>query len=311
MLKNLIKCLFIIFIVFNHSLDAKSFENRIVFKINNEIITSIDIKNELNYLTALNPKILELEKNEIFEIAKNSIIREKIKKIELKKRGVDFKIDPNLFNKIIEQRYKNIGLSSEKEFLKYLKQFNLKTGDLEEKIAIEALWNELIIVKFRSKVKIDKDKITMQIKNNNNSIIKTFNISEILFELKNKESLDYKYNKIKKTIDEKGFENAASIFSISNSSDVGGKIGWIKESSLNKKLIYELTQLKDKSYTKPFAVPGGFLILKLNETKEIKEKINFEKEIKKTIMIQTNKQLNQFSNIYFNKIKKNIKIEKI
>ena len=82
MLKNLIKCLFIIFIVFNHSLDAKSFENRIVFKINNEIITSIDIKNELNYLTALNPKILELEKNEIFEIAKNSIIREKIKKIE-------------------------------------------------------------------------------------------------------------------------------------------------------------------------------------------------------------------------------------
>ena len=72
-----------------------------------------------------------------------------------------------------------------------------------------------------------------------------------------------------------------------------------------------VAKLNIGEYTKPQLIPGGFLILKLNDVKKNEVSVNIEDEIKKLIKIKTNQQLNQYSNIYFNKIKKNIKIEKI
>ena len=112
---------------------AISIENKIEFKVNNEIITSIDIFKELNFLAALNPKILELDKNQIFEISKNSIIKEKIKTLEILKFKNEIVIDDNYLSKLVRESYIKINLNSENEFLDYLSKYNLELEDFKKK----------------------------------------------------------------------------------------------------------------------------------------------------------------------------------
>ena len=82
-----------------------SVENRIEYKVNDEIITSVDIQNEARYLTALNPKLLEIDKDNIKNISIKSLIREKIKKIEIQKIKNNLEIDKGYLSKIIENNY--------------------------------------------------------------------------------------------------------------------------------------------------------------------------------------------------------------
>jgi len=142
------KFLFLIYIlsIFNSSI-SNSIENKIEFKVNNEIITSIDIIKELGFLTALNPKILELTKDQIFEISKNSIIKEKIKIIEILKFKKKIEIEKNYLSQLVKQSYLKINLNSENEFLEYLSNYNLEFKDFKKKITVEAMWNQLIYSK--------------------------------------------------------------------------------------------------------------------------------------------------------------------
>ena len=123
--------------------------------------------------------------------------------------------------------------------------------------------------------------------------------------------IEDKFNLIKEDIEDKGFNNAALLYSISSTSSLGGKLGWIEETSLNKNLRLEISRLKIGEFTKPKVIPGGFLIIKLNDSKKVEKKINLDDELKKLIRIKSNEQLNQFSIMYFNKIRKDIKVEKI
>ncbi|MDC0352262.1 peptidylprolyl isomerase [Candidatus Pelagibacter sp.] len=306
------KHLFFIYIllIFN-PINAISIENKIEFKVNNEIITSIDIIKELNFLAALNPKILELDKNQIFEISKNSIIKEKIKTLEILKFKNKIMIDDNYLSKLVRESYMKINLSSENEFLDYLLKYNLELKDFKKKITIEALWNQLIFSKFKSKVNIDEKKIKSEILNNKNNKVTLFNLSEIIFNIEQNQTLEKKFKRIKNDIDLKGFENAAVIHSISNTASTGGKLGWINQNSINQKLNKKIKDLNVGDFTMPIVMPGGFLIIKLEDVKEQDKEINLEEEIQKLITLKTNQQLNQFSNIYYNKIKKDIKIEKL
>ena len=132
--------------LFNNSY---SFENRIVLKIDNEIITEFDIHNEMNYLKALNRNLSNLEKNKIYEISKNSLIREKIKELEISKLQKT-KIKKEYLEEIIKKIYVNIGLENKEEFIKYIQNFNIDINDIEKKLYIEALWNQIIYQKFYS-----------------------------------------------------------------------------------------------------------------------------------------------------------------
>ena len=290
---------------------AISIENKIEFKVNNEIITSIDIIKELNFLAALNPKILELDKNQIFEISKNSIIKEKIKTLEILKFKREIAIDDNYLSKLVRESYMKINLSSENEFLDYLSKYNLELKDFKKKITIEALWNQLIYSKFKSKVNIDIDKIKSEVVNNKNNKVTLFNLSEIIFNIDQNQTLEKRFEQIKNDIDLNGFENAAVIHSISDTGSTGGKLGWINQNSINQKLNEKIKNLNVGDFTMPIVIPGGFLIIKLEDVKEQDKEINLEEEIQKLIILKTNQQLNQFSNIYYNKIKKDIKIEKL
>ena len=286
-----------------------SVENRIIYKINNEIITSFDLKKELRYLSLINPQILNLEKNEVFRISEKSIIREKIKKIEILKYVDEIKLDENYTNQLIKNTYSKIGIKDINEFNKKIESMDISLEEFVEKITIESLWNQMIYEKYKTKIKIDKSKLEDEI--SSKKIQTEFNLSEIVFNVDKKENLQKKINLIKSDIENKGFDNAALIHSVSQSRNSGGVLGWINENSLNNKLKNIIKNLKIGRYSDPQTIPGGFLIIKLNDINNKKISVNMKKELNNLIKLKTNQQLNQFSNIYFNKIKKNIKIEKI
>ena len=298
------------FIILNHNI-LEGIENKIVFKIENEIITNLDIENETNYLQALNPNIKNLDKNEIIKISKNSILREKIKEIEITKNFEDPKIPIEFLEKLIENIYSTIGITNLADFKSYLSQKNINYKNVLKKIKTEALWNELIVLKFSNKIKINEARLKKQAKEIINKETKTYLMSEIFFELSDNEILDKKYKEISETINNKGFDNAALKYSISETASIGGKLDWINENSLNNKIKNIINLKKKNEFSKPITVPGGFLILQVNDIKKIKSGKNIDEELKKLIRSSKNLQLNQYSKIYFNRIKENLSINEI
>lgn len=302
----------LIFVSFKFPI-ANSFENRIVYRINNEIITSYDINNEFKFLKILNPKILNLDKEIIFEISKNSIIKENIKKIELQKYFKNLDINDNYFENILKDNYLRLGFDAKIQFEDYLNQSGFSINDFRKKISIEALWNQLVYQKYNERIKVNEEEIKKKISEAMNESILSYNLSEIIFNLENKEKLEDKYKFIINEIKQKGFGSAAIIYSISQSSNISGELGWVNENSINLNILNEIKKLEIGNYTQPIIIPGGFLILKLNDFKQVKNnlKVDENKQIEKIRQLKIKEQLDQFSNIYFNKIKKDLKIEKI
>jgi len=303
-IKKKLSLIIILFLVFTSK--VFSIESKIVVNVDNKIITNLDINNEANYLKVLNPNLKNLNENKIFNIAKSSLIREKIKEIELS-RFDQKEIQDEYLENVVRSIYKNIGLKNKDEFLNYIESAGINITTIEEKLRQEALWNELIFRKYFNKLKIDKAKIQKDILNNK---IKTssYLLYEIVYNASEKEESKKLFEKIKQSIIKNGFENSASIYSISESSKTGGKIGWINENSVSKKILKEISNLKIGGHTNPILIPGGFLILNVKEKKEIEKKIDIKEELALRIRTLQNQQLNQHSTIYFNKIKKNITI---
>ena len=304
--KKLLLVLIILLLGFKNSFAE---QNKIIIKVNNEIITSLDILNEINYLKILNPNIQNLDNKKLFEISKNSLIREKIKKINLLKLLGKIYIDEKYLEEIIKNIYTQKNIKSLKDYKIYLKNNNLNYRYIENKITIESLWNKMIFQKFNSKVKINEYQIKKEILNNPDEKLL---LSEILIAKSKENLMKLKFDQIQKDIQKEGFSNAALLHSISESSSNGGKIGWIDKNSLNKSLKNKISKLKVGEFTDPMLTPSGYLIIKL-ESKKINEvsKENIEKKIKTLVRIKTNQQLNQFSNIYLNKLKNDVVINEI
>ena len=310
-MKNTIKLILVLFISLVLLGTNKTFasKNKIILKVENSIITSVDILNEIKYLSLLNKNLNKLDQKKKIEIAKNSLIKEKVKSIILFKYFENFDLDQKYYENLINDFAKRINIGSYEELKAFLKKRNLKFDEIEKKIKLEIMWNQLILSKFSKDVKINKDEIRQEILRSN--IQKEYLISEILFSIKENEKIKLKLNKIKKDIKESSFENAALLHSISSSANNGGKLGWIKENSLSNQIKIELSKISKGDYSDPIVIPGGFLILKINEVREIKIKNNIDDEIKIISKEIANKQLNQFSSIYYNKVIKNIQINEL
>ena len=215
---------------------AQSIETKIIHNIQNEIITNIDIKNEFKYLMALNNSLKELDKEKILNISNESAIREKIKKIEISRNFKEIKLNEDYSELLLKNIYSRLNLKSINEFEIYLKNYDLKIIDIEKKITIDALWNELIIKKYSSKVVINRAAIKKEILKNGKIQSKEYQLSEIIFEVGKKEEIEKKYKEVVKSINEIGFENSAATYSFSESAKIGGDIGWINENSLNNNI---------------------------------------------------------------------------
>ena len=309
MLKKLILiCLAFIFFIYSSS--SFSIENKILVKIDNQIITSLDVKNEYKYLIALNPNLKNSKKEDIFQLSKRSIINETIKKIEIKKNFNNPQIPETFLDRILENVYLKIGIENINDFKKYLAINDIDFENVKNKLEIEALWNELILIKFSSKVNINEKNLRKKIQQNN-KFSKSYLLSEISFEVSNLNDLDSKYKEISDVINNKGFDFAALKYSVSATSNFGGKLDWINENSLNKQIKNEIKNLKINDFTKPINVSSGFLILKINDIKNTLIEVDLEDELKKLTNFEKNNQLNQYSKIYFNKVKKNLQIDEL
>lgn len=289
--------------------NSYSLENKILIKINNEIITTFDIFTEIKYLETINDEFRKLKETQAFEVAKKSLIREKIKEIELKKNIEEIKIDNDLLNKLILNYFEKNGIKSISEFESYFLLNDIDPNFIKKKISIEVSWNQMIYSKFSKNIKIDKKLILSNLQNK--SIQKEYLLSEILFNLNENEKLVQKFNFLKEEINKKNFSQTALEHSISESANKGGKLGWIKEASINVKIKKALNQTEIDNYTSPIVIPGGFLILKLEDIRETNIDYDINDELQKIVKKQTNEQLNQFSNIYFSKVKKDVSINEL
>ena len=293
----------IIFIFFFNS--TYSIESKIIYNIQNEIITNIDLKNEFKYLLVLNNRLKDIDKDTAFLISKESLVRDKIKKIEIMKNFKNLKIDQKYEDILIKDIYLKLGLDNKDQFIEYLKEYDLKLKNIIEKITINALWNDLIIRKYSAKIEINEKKIKNKIDLINQQTTRDFLLSEIVYEVKNKEEINQKFIEIKKSIKDIGFENTVSLFSISASAKTGGNIGWVNEKSLSQDILKNIEKMEG-NLTQPIILPNSILMLKINEIKKATLKIDYDIELKKAIDYERNKQLNQYSIIYFNRIKKNL-----
>ena len=298
-----------IFLVINLTMTVQSQENKILFKINNEIITSLDIFNEMKYLESINADFKNTKKNQAFEISKNSLIREKIKEIELKRLLGKIRIEDKILSNVLINYFRRLNLNTIEEFNQFFLEKTIDPRVVKEKITIEFLWNKLIYQRYYKSIKIDREKIKNELLNK--ELLQEFKLSEIIFTLNENESLDEKYNLIKKTINEKNFSQAALLYSISDTSKNGGELGWIKESSINIKIKKRVNEINTGQYTKPIVVPGGFLMLIVEEKRTVKRDTNLKKEIELAYKKRINEQLNQYSNVFFNKVKNNMVIDEI
>ena len=303
--KNFIIIIFLLFL--NNNIFAN--ENKILFKVNNQIITTLDIRNEINYLNSVNENFKNLKEEKIYQIAKDTLIKEKIKEIFLLRNYRTVNLKNEDFDKLILENYSSLGINNKVELKVYLRKFDLTDIDLKKKITINTFWSQYIYTKHFESININVDEIKKEILQNDKQ--KELLMSEILFNLENGENLEKKFSLIKKNIDENGFENSALVYSISETAKNGGEIGWVKESSINSKVLNNISKLKINEYSQPIVVPGGFLILKIKEIKEIKRDINLQKELDTIIRAKTNNQLNQYSNIFLNKIKKEVVINEL
>ena len=305
-LKKIILVVIYSLTIFSNSI---AIENKILFKVNNEIITSIDILTEINYLITINNDFSKMPQKQVFEIAKKSLIREKIKEIELKKFFKEIKVEDEFLNNLLINHFKSTGITNMKDFEKYFLSLDINPSLIKKKITIEVMWNQFIFKKFNHSVKINKELIKNDLLTSDKQ--KEFLLSEILFTLNKDEKLDKKINFLEKEIKEKGFSQTALTYSVSDTANKGGKLGWVKETIMNSKIKNSIKKIKINEHTKPIVIPGGFLILKIEGIREIENDFDLNTEVNKIVKKKTNEQLNQFSNIYYNKVKKDILINEL
>ena len=288
---------------------SNALENKILFKVDNEIITTIDIYEEIRFLKMFNPEMNDLSEAELFEISKNSILRDKIKKIEIMNFVKTIKVEDKFIFNLIRSRYSNINISSFEDFENYLKDKNFNVDNIREKFTIELIWNDLIYQKFNKKVVINKDKIRKEIlQNPKKKNQREFLLSEITFNVQNKNDLNDIHKKILLDIEKIGFKKSAFIHSDSDTATNGGLIGWIKEDNLNKVIKKSISKLQPGQFSEPIRTSSGFMIIRIDDEKEYASNINLEDKVNEMIRYKTNNQLDQFSSMYFNKIKKDLMI---
>ena len=299
--------LFIFLLFFNNFVFSN--ENKILFKIENEIITSLDILNEIRYFDSINNNFKDIQKDKKFQIAKNSLIKDKIKKIALSSIVKKIELNNEDFRRIAISSYSSVGIGNYEQLIDHLNQFNVDIDFFRKKISISSVWNQFIYDRYSQNIKIDVNQIKKDILSDNKQ--NEYFLSEIVFDLEKNENLNEKFKLIKKSIMNDGFKNSALTHSISETSTLGGELGWVKEKSINSEILMEINNIKINEFTNPITIPGAFLILKKNDIRETKREINVEKELEQIIKIKTNEQLNQFSNLFLKKIKKDIVINEL
>ena len=283
-------------------------ENNIILKINNDIITSIDIFNEIKKIRFFNNNLAKIDNEEIYDIALQSLLRNRVKKIEVLKNVKSLQVrNEDYLNLLIQNAYKRLNIDNLVNFKKELSNRGINYEEFKNELKVDIFWNEIIFSKFNNNVVIDEEKLKRQLENTKKNNFE-FNLSEIAYQAENINKVEDTYKIIKNDIKKLGFENAALKHSLSNTASNGGNLGWVNEKAINDEILNQIKSIPVNSITKPIKIASGFVILKKNNEREFKNEFNFEEELKKLINYEKDQQLRNFSDLYFNKVKKNLKI---
>ena len=283
-------------------------ENNIILKINNDIITSIDIFNEIKKIRFFNNNLAEIDNEEIYDIALQSLLRNRVKKIEVLKNVKSLEVqNEDYLNLLIQNAYKRLNIDNLVNFKKELSNRGINYEEFKNELKVDIFWNEIIYSNFNNNVVIDEEKLKRQLENTKKNNLE-FNLSEIAYQAENINEIEDEYKNIKNDIEKLGFENAALKHSLSDTASNGGNLGWVNEKAINEQILNQIKTIPVNSITKPIKIASGFVILKKNDQREFKNEFNFEEELKKLINYEKDQQLRNFSNLYFNKVKKNLKI---
>ena len=299
--------LLIILLNFNKYSNANLINIKV--KVQDEIITNLDIQNEKRYLFFLNPKLKELKTSRSNSIAKESLITETIKRKEIEK-FYDFNKKNNLINTIEKNLLLKKNIKNRDELKEILENKKINYEDVKKKLLIETLWNKLVYEKYVKNVIINKEdlrkKILLQFNNKQKKF--DYNLSEIVISENINKNFKKKFSIISKSLKEIGFENTANIHSISNTANNGGLIGWVNELQISTQINSQIKNLKINEISKPIKIANGYILIKVNDKKEVKNNININDQLEKAINRETNRQLNSFSMIFYKRLKKNIEI---
>ena len=310
--KKLISFLFLLIFVF----DVNGTEVKILYKINEDVITTYDVENESNYLKTLNKNLENISKKELIETSIQSLIREKIKKNEIDRVfeiNYEKAMKSDNINNLIMNFYSNLNFATENDFQEYLAKNGVSMFNLKKKFVIEQMWNQLIVNKYDNIIKINTNEINRKVDKiiSENNEISSFDLSEIVFLEKNKKDNENKYLEIKKSIIEIGFNETAILYSISESAKLGGTIGWINENQISKKILDEIKKIDIGEYTEIINTAAGNIILKLNDKKKEKTVIDRQKEINKLIRFKRNQLLTEYSIIFYKELENKSYVKKL
>jgi peptidyl-prolyl cis-trans isomerase SurA len=298
----------LIILIYFIASQAYALENKIILKVDNDIITSLDIFEEIKTLKFFNENLNQISNEEIYKIGLESLLNHKIKKNEVLVNFGNLNLkNEDYLKALIENTYKKKGYKNLREFKDKLNNKGINFNYYEEKIKTNILWGQIVYSKYSNKIIIDENDLLEKIKNQKN-LNRSFNLSEIVFQIENINELDTKYQLIKSDIEKIGFENSILKYSQNISSDNNGQLGWVDEKFINKNIQDQLDNIAIGAITKPIRIPSGFLILKKNDVKTIEQEIDIEEELKKLVNYERDKLLNNYSNIYFNKVKNNLNI---
>ena len=293
---------FFTLIILNFGFEIANSEIFIKAKVNNQIITNIDVKNEKNYLLALNPNLRNLSEENKNRYAIDSLINEKIKKMEIERR-YEITVNKNVIKKIINDLYSKLGISDMEAFKQYLSNYSINLDLVTRKISIEVAWNDYILNRFNNLILVDEVKIRKKINQlSEKNSIENILLSEIIFTIKENEKLEKKFSTIKDSINNIGFEETAKLYSVSESKNNGGKIGWVYKSQLSEKISSEIDKINIGEFTSPITTPGGFIILKIINKKEELLKINKDKQFREAVNFEKNRQLTMYSTLHYKRI---------
>ncbi len=308
MIEKIFNKFVIFFFIFNFETSALGvIQNKILIKIENEIISSYELKNKINTLIVLsNKEVNQSNVDKLKKVAVNQLIDLKMKKIELTKYNLE--IDGDNVNSYLNK----ISSGNIQEFKNKFKVNNLDYKIYLDEIKTQLTWQKLIFSLYKDKVIIEEKVINDDLEKSLklNATIKEYNLSEMDILLDNNTDLSKKLSELNFQIQNYGFEETAKQLSGSYSASDGGRLGWLSEKSLSNKILNTVNKLKINEISDPIISGNSLMLIKLNNVRVKKvENLNTEKLRENIIKQRKNELFSLYSNSHLSKIKNNLLVE--
>ena len=279
--------------------------NKIIAKIDNQIISSFELKNKIKMILFFSKQeINQSNVDKVKTIALRALVNSKLKENEIINRNISIENNLKLVN-YLKSIYANFNTNEEgfkRLFIQNDIDFDLYLNEVKHEMA----WQNLIYRIYKDKVVVNEKEIIDELNNfiQSQRNLEKFELAEIIIlgvnESENKKNIEEVLNQIQI----EGFNDTAIKFSQSSTAFNGGNIGWVNSKSLSKDILSIVKNLKVGEVSKPFFQTNSIVFLKLiNKKRENINDINIETVKSNIITAKSNELLNIFSNNHLSKIK--------